>query len=468
MLDHIFREYDIRGKVGSELKIESMYDLGRAIAYFLKQQCPTLTTIAVGMDGRLHSPALKDETIRALRDSGIHVLFLGTCPTPVMYFSQFSMPVQAGLMITASHNPPEYNGLKICLNQESVWGKQLSEIRHLYKNKMHLNATEKGMYQECDGVDAYVTYLTDHFNYLKGMDLGVVVDCANAVGGLVMPKLIHNLGWKNVKLLYAELDGMYPNHEADPVVEENMQDVRHALKTDASLELGIGLDGDCDRMAPMTKSGYLVPGDQLLALFSQYILKTNPGAAIVFDVKASGGLIELLTTWGARPCISACGHSIIKNEMKKEGAVLGGELSCHFCFKDRYFGYDDGIYAALRLLEIILVSGKKLDELIAMFPRKYASSEIRLSCDEAQKGAIVEHVKQSFAKRADVHTITIDGVRAVLPHGWGLVRASNTQAVLSFRFEAESLEGLQEIRKEFISLMMPFFNERLLQEKLQG
>ncbi len=467
MVDHIFREYDIRGKVGSELLTDQMYLLTQAIAAFFIQKNPAIKTVAVGMDGRLHSPTLKHEVVRALQDSGINVVFLGICPTPTLYFSQFAMHVDAGIMITASHNPAEYNGLKIVLNKESVWGKDLATIRQLYKQGVEHIPSRQGTYHEIDGVDQYVDYLAQAFAHLKGMTTSAVIDCANAVGGLVFPKLIKKLNWKNVHLLYPELDGTYPHHEADPVVEQNMKDVRDRLSKDG-YELGIGLDGDCDRMAAMTTSGYLIPGDQLLAVFSKEILREHPGAAIVFDVKASQGLIDLLTQWGAQACISACGHSIIKNEMKKMNALLGGELSCHFCFKDRYFGYDDGIYAALRLFEIVHTTKKSLDELIAPFPRRHSSSEIRVASTEDQKNVVVEMVKDFFAQRQDAQLLTIDGVRVTMPYGWGLVRASNTQAVLSLRFEAESEQRLADLKNEFIVALKPFYAQEYLEHYFFG
>ena len=256
MVDLIFREYDIRGKVGEQLYIDQMYALTQAIAYFFLEKNPHVTTVALAMDGRIHSEQLKNEAARALQDSGIHVLFLGMCPTPTLYFSQFTMPVQAGLMITASHNPAEYNGIKIILNQECVWGADLTTIRDYYKKKNAVPSQKRGSYQEIDGVQLYVDYLVDHFKHLKNMSLSVAIDCGNAVGGIVMPSIIKALNWKNVRLLCDDVDGRYPNHEADPVVEKNMQDVKHLLLTDSSLDFGIGLDGDCDRMAPMTKTGY--------------------------------------------------------------------------------------------------------------------------------------------------------------------------------------------------------------------
>jgi phosphomannomutase/phosphoglucomutase len=467
MVDHIFREYDIRGIVHTELSVDQVYDLTRAIAVFFKQTHPNLTTIALGMDGRIHSLAIKNEMTRALLDSGINVLFLGTCPTPVLYFSQHTMAVEAGLMITASHNPAEYNGIKLCLNQESVWGVQLQKIKELFQQRAFLTPTHPGTYAECDGVGQYVDYLVQHFPHLHGMTLGVVIDCANAVGGLVMPLLAHRLQWKNVRFLYEDLDGTYPNHEADPVVEKNMTAVKKLLQDDPAMELGIGLDGDCDRMAPMTKAGYLVPGDQLLAVFSKKIVEQYPGAAIVFDVKASATLIDLLTAWGARPCMSACGHSIIKNEMKKQNAVLGGELSCHFCFKDRYFGYDDGIYAALRLFELVTTTHENLDELVAQIPKKISSPEIRFACAEKDKQSIVRSVEKFFSAQKEKHVLKIDGVRVTTNYGWGLLRASNTQAVLSARFEADTAENLSRIKQDFMNAMQPFFDRTFLEKQFQ-
>ena len=467
MVDHIFREYDIRGKVGSELIVEEMYDLVRSLIYFLVHKDPQTRTVALGIDGRVHSPILKDAAIKAITDSGLDVLFLGVCPTPTLYFSQFTMPVQAGLMITASHNPAEYNGIKIVHNRESVWGKDLLEVRRLYNNKMRVYAAQPGTCTNIDGVQLYIDYLVQHFAHLDGMMLPVLIDCANAVGGLVFPHLIKRLNWKNVTLLYDTLDGTFPNHEADPVVAGNMVVMKEMLAT-GSYAVGIGLDGDCDRMAPMTTSGYLVPGDQLLALFSYYILKNNPGARIVFDVKASQGLIDLLNSWGAHPCMSACGHSIIKNEMKKQGAVLAGELSCHFCFKDRYFGYDDGIYAALRLLEILTQTKQPLEELIASFPRKFSSPEIRVACEEEHKKIIMDTVKEYFKDRANTTMLTIDGIRLTFDIGWGLIRPSNTQSVLSLRFEGETLEDLHAIEREFLVVLKPFFNPGLLEHHFFG
>jgi phosphomannomutase/phosphoglucomutase len=463
--DTIFREYDIRGKVGSEFIIDEAYALARAIAYYFVQQKPDLKTLAVGMDGRTHSPAFKEEIVRGLRDSGIDVIFIGVCPSPVLYFALHMLPVDGGLMITASHNPKEYNGIKMCLNKESIWAHQILAIRDAYKSKKQHNASQLGTMQEKEMVPLYVDWLVKHFEHLKGMSLSAVVDCGNGAAGTVLPQLVEAMRWSNVQLLYPEVDGNYPHHEADPTHEANMADVKHTLAT-TDISVGMGLDGDCDRMAPMTKEGELILGDKLLALFAQPILKQHPGSCVVFDIKASAGLIELLNTWGAKPCVSATGHTNIKVQMKEHQAILGGELSCHFFFHDRYFGFDDGIYALMRLFELLVQTGKSLGELLAVFPHKYSSVEYRIACPEEKKQSIVRDATKVFSVRPSAKVITLDGVRVTMPYGWGLVRASNTQPMLSLRFESDSLEGLKKIKSDFIDVLGHDFNTETLKTEL--
>ncbi len=464
MVDHIFRQYDIRGKIGTQLAVEEIYHLTQAIAAYFIQQNPSIKKIAVGADGRIHSPAIKQEMCRALQDAGLDVLFIGTCPTPVLYFALFTLPVDAGLMITASHNGKEYNGIKICLGKESVWGVQIQEIKELVKEGVELEAEKKGSYAEYNLIEDYTDWLVQHFPHLVGMKLRAIVDCGNGAAGTVWPILIEKMQWPSVSLLFEEVDGTYPNHEADPTVEKNMQDVKKAMLT-GNYDVGLGLDGDCDRMTPMTLQGQLVSGDKLLALFAQDIIAKKPGAKVVFDIKCSSGLPELLTKWGGVPCISASGHSIIKDQLKKHDAVLAGELSCHFFFKDRYFGYDDGNYAALRLFELLQKTGKTLDELLEVFPQKYATPEIRIACPQEQMDAVVKQVKDHFIKEPDADVLTIDGIRVNMHDGWGLVRSSNTQPVICLRFEANSPDGLSHIKDEFLQVLTPYFDKKLLLEE---
>jgi len=463
--DSAFREYDIRGKVPSEIPIEGAYGLAQTIGYYFKQRNPQVKTIALGMDGRTHSAAIHDQVVRALTDSGFDVVSFGLCPSPVQYFGMKMLPAQAGIMITASHNPKEYNGFKICLGEEFLWGKEIKVMREMYKNNKRITNSNKGTYRTYPMINDYVKYLVDHFPSLKNNSLSAIIDCGNGAAGSVMPELVNAFKWKKVDLLYPEVDGNYPHHDADPVVEENMVDVKKLLRI-GKYDIGMGLDGDCDRMAPMTKTGILVPGDKLLALFSKPIIEQTPGAAVICDIKSSSGLCELLDSWGARTCMVPTGHASVKEAMGRENGLVGGELSCHFFFADRYFGYDDGIYAALRLMELLQASTKPLEELLTIFPFKHNTPEIRIPCLNNNALSIVEDLKLVLAQKKDVSLITIDGVRATMPYGWGIVRASNTQPVLSMRFEGNSKDGLQHIKKDFLALLEPHLDRQLLHEYL--
>lgn len=453
----IFREYDIRGKVGTDLRLDEIYDLGRSIASFFKQKKPNLETIAIGMDGRTHSPVIKGQLVQAFLDSGINVRFVGLCHSPALYFALHNTPVQAGIMITASHNPKEYNGLKLCLDKESVWGVDIRQLYRDYVAGKKIESKVKGSYTEQEIMPTYIDWLVEHFKDLKGMSLAAAIDCGNGAGGTVIPTLVKKMQWPNVRVLFAEVDGNYPNHEANPVDLKNMQDVKHALET-TDAAVGIGLDGDADRMAPMTKKGVLVPGDLLLGLFAQQIIQDHTDVSVAFDVKGSLALIAYVKQIGVTPIMSPTGHSIVKNTMKKYNALLAGELSCHFFFKDRYFGYDDGIYAMLRLFELLTSSGKTLDELLEVYPKMHTSKEYRIAVEEHQKDLIVQTVKDIFAQKDNAELLTIDGVRVTMPYGWGLLRASNTQPVLSIRFESQTADGLYQIKQDFIKALRPFFD----------
>lgn len=457
----IFREYDIRGIVGTELIIEEMYHLTYAIISYILKKHPKTSTIIIGMDGRLHSLAIKDEICKALSDLGMHVTFIGICASPVLYFAVHTLKADVGLMITASHNPQEYNGIKICLGNGSVWGAAIQEIKSLYFSlgkKTHRSLPKNGTYREVPVTQSYIAFMTNHFSSLIGMDLAIVVDCGNGTGGTVMPALIEAMKWPHVQLLYPEVDGRYPNHEADPVKEANMADVKK-LVTTFDLQLGIGLDGDCDRMAAMTKKGTLVPGDRLLALFARSILYRHPNASIIADIKSSQTVLDLIRAWNGNPILSPSGHAIIKDCMHRHQALLGGELSCHFFFADRYFGYDDAFYALLRLLEVIHTNKQSLDDMLTCIPTSYSSPEYRIPYDEKLRNSIIKKVKAEFDKRTDMTLITIDGVRATTSYGWGIVRPSNTQPVLCLRFESSSLKGLNHIKNDFIAILEAYIQD---------
>lgn len=466
MKSSIFREYDIRGIVGKEFEITETYKLAKAIiSYFLKMN-PLLKEVVLGMDGRLHSPAIKKLVTEAITGMGIDVIDIGVCPTPVMYYSIFNSSATSGLIITASHNPKEYNGIKICLDQRSIYGEQIQEIKRILENEEFASSPKVGIVTQLDAISEYISWLKNHFKHLKNKPFNVMIDCANATAGTVLPKLIEAMKWKNVKLIYEELDGNFPNHEADPTKLENMRDLAITLKQNQDIDIGIGFDGDCDRMAPLTKNGYLVPGDKLLALYSRQVLEKHPKTSIVFDIKSSHGLIELLRQWGAKDFVSPSGHSLIKNSMIENKALLAGELSCHFFFKDRYFGYDDGIYAMMRLFEILSESDESLDRMLKIFPEKINTPEIRINCTEESKMEILKDVKTFFEKKQYKKLITIDGVLAVMGYGWGLIRLSNTQSVICLRFESETETGLNQIKRDFLEILEPYFESKVLKDKI--
>jgi phosphomannomutase / phosphoglucomutase len=465
MKETIFREYDIRGLVNEELIIDAVYDLGRAIAFYLKQLNNSVKTVVVGMDGRESSPVIKEHICNALMDSGMDVIFVGVCSSPMIYFATHTLPVDAAVMVTASHNPKEYNGLKVLLGTHSLWGKQIKELAKIYYAKKYLSAENKGVYREHIIKDDYVTWHVDEFAHLKDIALPMVIDCGNGAAGVVIPDIVKRMEWKNAQLLCAEVDGTFPNHEADPTHIKNMQHVLHALETSDAV-VGIGFDGDADRMGAMTKEGELVPGDKMIALFAQPMIKKYPGMTVVYNIVCSSGLTELLEKWGAHTVITPVGHSIIEESMETHNAMLGGETSCHFFFRDRHFGYDDGVYAMFRLIELLVQSKKDLTKLLEVFPHKVTSPEFRIPCPEDKKNKIVEGVKDLFAQQKNVKLVTIDGVKVITDYGWGLVRASNTQPVLSIRFEANTQEDLQHITEDFITVLAHFLDEKFLREQL--
>ena len=457
MKDSIFRKYDIRGIVGSELFIEEVYALARAMAFYLQDQQPNLKTVAVAMDGRLHSPAIKDELIQAFLDSGINVTFIGLCPTPLLYFATHKLPVEAGIIITASHNPKEYNGFKIVLNKEALSSEQIEEVKRAYRLGKNIASIRKGRYKEQSIFDQYLKSLVGQFDHLKDLDVAAAIDCGNGTAGTVIPDLIEAMNWKGCATLFENIDGSYPNHEADPTKKENLKQLKQHLE-DSQCKIGIGFDGDVDRIGVMTKSGTLIPNDQLIGLFSKLILQNHPGSAIVYDVRCSGGLAELLERWQGKPKPSPCGSSSIKAAMKKNSAKFGGELSGHFCFADKHDGYDDAIYAMMRLFETCKVFDQDLETLLKEFPVRASTPEIRLSCKEEDKLKIIDKVKNQIKKKKEFKTNFVDGVQFISPCYWAIIRPSNTQAEISLRMEAKTEKELAELKKLTIEMINEFFS----------
>jgi phosphomannomutase/phosphoglucomutase len=450
----IFRQYDIRGIVGVDLFVETTYDLACAICSFFYKKNENLKIVIVGMDVRTHSPLLHTELVRALLDSGYAVIDLGVCTTPMLYFATQQVQCVGGVMITASHNPKEYNGFKIVLGSDAIWGVAIQEIKKLYLERASVAASTRGSYTHYDISDAYCTWLLKQFPTLQNNQMRVAFDCANGATSVIMPQLVEKFGWRNAQLLYAEPDGTFPNHPADPIEMHNMQDLWQHMQQH-KIALGFGFDGDGDRMDALDETGTLIPGDQLLAIFTRAIAhEKKKTISMVCDITASAGVVQYAQKHGASVVMAPCGIGSIKHHMREHNAPIGGELSCHFIFNDeRGPGFDDGIYAALRLLEIIVKSGTSLAALRADLPACMSSPQYRIACKEESKKELVQTVMDRFQQRSDVSLITIDGARVTFPYGWGLVRPSNTLPVMVFRFEASDAVHLAQLKKEFADLL---------------
>lgn len=466
MQAHIFRMNDIRGKVGDELPLSEVSVFAEALAAYLRHTYPTVTRILIGRDGRLHSEAIQDALCQGLQESGLDIMTLGICPTPLVSFGMHHLAVQAGVMITASHNGPEYNGFKIMIGTEPLWGHELLELRDWYMRRARVSSPHAGI--RCDDstfIDQYVTYLVEQFSHLHGMQLPMLFDCANGATGPVIRRLCERMRWPHVRIMYAEVDGTFPHHEADPTIEENMHDLAAAVATERAV-CGMGFDGDGDRMAAVTHMRQLVRGDQLLVLYAQDLVQHHKDPAIMYDIKCSQIVPDLLRG-RAQPIVSPSGRAIIKAGLHAHGALLAGELSGHYFFADRYFGYDDGIYAALRLMELLMTLQKDLHALVAALPQTYATPELRLACEETEKTPLVAEVQRYFAAVPGYELNLLDGVRVSKGSSWALVRASHTQPVVCIRTESTTEAGLAAMKEELCKSLAHYIAPEELLEALE-
>jgi phosphomannomutase/phosphoglucomutase len=439
----IFREYDIRGLHERDLTDDTVRLIGRAFGTFLRRR--NKKTLAVGRDFRISSPRILKAVVEGLVSTGMDVSLVGEVPTPGLYYSIVAIGADGGLQVTGSHNPIEYNGLKLCEGVQAVYGKDIQSLLDLIRR----GDFEKGAgsVREDPTGDRYRDMLAS-----KVKPVGrrrVVLDAGNGSAGPVAPGVFRRLDQEVIEL-FCEPDGNYPNHTPDPTVEANLQDLIKTVRAEKA-DFGIGYDGDADRIGAVDSQGRILWGDQLLALFARDVLKEVPGAPIVFDVKCSQGLEEDILAHGGRPVMWKTGHSIMKAKMKELGAPLAGELSGHIFFTHGYYGFDDAIYGSLKLLEIVTRSGKTLAELRDTIPYYTSTPEIRLDTTDEEKFAIVERVRDHFRKKLPV--IDIDGARVQFPDGWALVRASNTQPVLVLRFEAKTKERLEAIENEVYAVL---------------
>ena len=432
----IFREYDIRGIVDKDLSEEVIETIGKAYGTYMRKLGKK--KVSLGRDCRSSSPAYAKAISRGINSAGLDVIDIGMVSTPILYFSLFNLDVDGGVMITASHNPGEYNGIKLCVEKDSLFGDGIQNIRKIAESGDF--ALGKGTVETRDVIESYLKFLRENVQIKPGIKVGI--DYGNGMVGIAGPQIIKAFRCDATEL-YATPDGTFPNHHPDPTVVENLEDLINTVR-EKKLQLGIGFDGDGDRVGVVDEGGNIIWGDMLVVILSRDILSRTPGAKVIGDVKCSGRLFKDIERNGGNPIMWKTGHSLIKNKMKLEKAALAGEMSGHIFFADKYFGYDDALYAGLRLLEIISKTGKKVSDLLEGIPPAISTPEIRVECPEEIKFRVVEKVKEELKK--DYEVIDIDGVRIEFPDGWGLIRASNTQPALVLRFEAETKERLEEIR----------------------
>ena len=431
----ILREYDVRGIVGSTLSEADAYALGRSYAALAISEAAQ--KVAVGRDGRTHSPEMEAALVRGLTEGGLNVVRVGMGPSPMLYFAVATLEVQGGIQVTGSHNPADYNGFKLLLNGRSVFG---AEIQDLGRRASEGDWSEgQGEVEEADIVDAYVEALLKGFD---GKPYRIGWDAGNGAAGPIVERLVQRLPGEH-HTLFTDVDGRFPNHHPDPTVEANLVDLKR-LVAEKQLDFGFAFDGDADRIGAVDSKGRVIWGDQLLIILAADVLKDQPGATIIADVKASQTLFDRIAEMGGRPLMWKTGHSLIKSKMKETGAPLAGEMSGHIFFKHLWYGFDDALYAAIRTIRAVSASGKSLTELKSEMPVSVATPELRFQVDEARKFAVIGEV----ARRLEAEGATVnatDGVRVSTPDGWWLLRASNTQDVLVARAEARDQAGLDRL-----------------------
>ena len=436
---HIFREYDIRGIVERDLTGDTPELIGRAYGSELKQRLGGSPTVCVGYDNRPSSPKLADGIIRGITSTGVNVIDVGTVPTPVLYYAAATLKTEGGLQITGSHNPPEYNGFKMVVQGRALYGSAIQDLH----NRIDTQRFEKGSgkHERREIISTYVEDVASRFKLARPVK--VVADCGNGTGSLVAVDLLKRIG-ATVVPLYCESDGTFPNHHPDPTVDETVQDLIELVHKEKA-DLGVGFDGDADRVGAVDEQGNIVRGDLLLLLFGLDAMeRLGAPQRLVFDVKCSQAVPEVYGQHGGEPIMWKTGHSLIKEKMKEVGAPIAGELSGHICFGENYFGFDDALYAACLLVQLVSRSDQPLSKRVDAFPKYKSTPEIRVDVPEEEKFDIVKRAISDFKKKYEV--IDVDGARVLFGDGWGLLRASNTQPVLVLRYEARTDEGLQRIQ----------------------
>jgi phosphomannomutase len=437
----ILREYDIRGIIGQTLSASDAYAIGRAFASFKPEWKEKKPRIAIGRDGRISSPELEEALAKGLCESGAEVIRIGIGPTPMLYFTVCTLELDGGIMVTGSHNPPSHNGFKFMLGRKSFYGADIAELGVIASQGKYY--TGNGIIQEKSMESEYIATLLKAYNGKR--PLKVAWDAGNGAAGNIMQALCDSLAGTHIAL-YPEIDGNFPHHHPDPTVPENLEDVIRTVR-EQKCDVGIAFDGDGDRIGAVDETGEIVWGDQLLALLAADVLKEHPGATIIADVKASKTLFDEIKKLGGNPLMWKTGHSLIKTKMAETGALLAGEMSGHMFFADSYFGYDDGLYAAIRLLNFLNTRSETFSSLRKKLPSMHSTPEMRIDCEDSRKFAVVDAVKKQLSQSGALVS-DIDGVRVTTEDGWWLLRASNTQAALVARCEASSPSGLERLKTQ--------------------
>ncbi|EJU74663.1 TPA: phosphomannomutase/phosphoglucomutase [Neisseria meningitidis] len=439
----IFKAYDIRGIVGKTLTDEAAYLIGKAIA--AKAAEKGITRIALGRDGRLSGPELMEHIRRGFTDSGINVLNVGMVATPMLYFAAVNECGGSGVMITGSHNPPDYNGFKMMLGGDTLAGEAIQELLSIIEKDGFVAADKQGNVTEKDISGEYHNHIVGHIKLKRPMK--IAIDAGNGVGGAFAGKLYKGLG-NEVTELFCDVDGTFPNHHPDPSKPKNLQDLIAALKN-GDAEIGLAFDGDADRLGVVTKDGNIIYPDRQLMLFAQDVLNRNPGAKVIFDVKSTRLLAPWIKEHGGKAIMEKTGHSFIKSAMKETGAPVAGEMSGHIFFKERWFGFDDGLYAGARLLEILSASDNP-SEVLNNLPQSISTPELNIALPEGSNGhQVIDELAAKAEFEGATEIITIDGLRVEFPDGFGLMRASNTTPILVLRFEADTQEAIERIQNQF-------------------
>ena len=446
MNPYIFRKYDIRGIVETDFTPDVVTDLGRAFGTYVKRY--EGDRVSISGDVRLTTPRLMDNFAEGLLETGITVLDMGIVPTPANYFSMFHLDVDGAVQITGSHNPPEFNGFKISYKKSAFYGDQIQYLKELIESKNF--EMGDGKMEEVDIMNPYQLMLREKIQLDKPMK--AVIDCGNAAGCLTAPQIFKEMGIET-KELFCDVDGTFPNHHPDPTEDHNLLDLVNEMKS-GEYDFGVAYDGDADRVIAVDENGRIIRSDILMALFLPEVIK-NPGDPIVYDVKCSQALEDMILKYGGKPIMWKTGHSLIKDKMKELNVNFAGEMSGHIFFADDFFGFDDAVYVSLRLAQLLSRTNRTLSELTSDIPVYYSTPELRLECsDDEEKFKISRKADEYFTANYDCSTV--DGVRIKFDDGWGLVRASNTQPVIVCRFEAKTLKRMEEIQKEILDKLTEF------------